>query len=126
MFAAILQITRAAVLKAAANRPHIEVLPVISSDNSGKDSKLHRTATAATTAATTAAAAAKHATSTVVPVEGIQPTSGYNKYMRRVTDERRRHQELHSTVNNAFFLTSVCYTCTWYNFSHVVVTKRPE
>jgi hypothetical protein len=99
MFAAILQITRAALVKAVANRPHIEVLPVISSDNSGKDSKLHRT----TTAATAAAAAAKHATSTVVPVEGIQPTRGYNQYMRRVTDERRRHLELHSTVNNVYF-----------------------
>eukprot|EP00953_Heterococcus_sp_UTEX-ZZ885_P027831 14887-Heterococcus_DN1.PRE.3 len=86
-----LKVTRAAVVKAVASRPHIEVLPVNTTDTSSKDSKLLRTTAAA-------AAAAKHATSTVVPVEGIQPTSGYNKYMRRVTDERRRHQELHSTV----------------------------
>jgi hypothetical protein len=94
-----LQITRPALEKAVVNRQHIEVLPVVATDNSGKDIKLHHTAVG------TAAAAAKHATVAAVPVEGIQPTSGYNKYMRRVTAERRRHQELHSTVNNGFLRT---------------------
>jgi hypothetical protein len=92
--AATLQVTRAALVKAVANRPHIEVLPVISID-SDKDSKLHHTTTIT---ATTTAAATKRGTLAAAPVEGIQPTSEYNKYMRRVTAERRRHQKLHSTV----------------------------